>query len=118
MYKLIIAGGRGFHNYETLKEICDFTLQDKNEVQIISGTANGADKLGERYAQEKGYKLIKVPADWGKHGKSAGYKRNEEMAKIADGLIAFWDGKSKGTRHMINLAKKYNLQIKVQDYTL
>jgi hypothetical protein len=118
MYKLIIAGGRGFDNYKTLKEICDVILQEKNEVQIISGTAKGADKLGERYAQEKGYKLIKVPADWGNHGKSAGYKRNEEMAKIADGLIAFWDGKSKGTRHMINLAKKYNLQIKVQDYTL
>jgi len=118
MYKVIIAGGREFDNYETLSSVCDEFLKDKKDVQIISGTARGADSLGEKYAIERRYSLVKVPAKWDKYGKSAGYKRNEEMAQMADCLIAFWDGKSKGTGHMIKLSKKYNLKTKVVNYTL
>lgn len=54
-----------------------------------------------------------MPADWNKYGKSAGYKRNEQMAIYADACLAFWDGKSKGTKHMIGLAKRHNLRLKV-----
>ena len=57
-----------------------------------------------------------MPADWNKHGKSAGYRRNEEMAKVADACICFWDGVSKGTMHMINLAKEYGLETEVIEY--
>lgn len=114
--KVIIAGGRTFDNYELLKESCDRILARQPLIEIVSGTAGGADKLGERYANEKGYLIHEFPANWDKHGKSAGYIRNEEMAKFADGLIAFWDGKSKGTKHMIDLAKKYNLKVKVINY--
>ena len=67
----------------------------------------------KKYANERGYPIKQFPADWNKYGKSAGYKRNEEMAKYADALIAFWDGKSKGTKHMIDLAKRYGLKVKV-----
>ena len=111
--KIIIAGSRTFNNYELLCQNCDKALSLQTEIEIVSGTANGADKLGERYANEKGYKIKQFPADWEKYGKSAGYKRNEEMAKYADALIAFWDGKSKGAKHMIDLAKLYKLKIKV-----
>lgn len=88
-------------------------LQDKTgeEIVIISGHASGADTLGERYAQEKGFKIETYPADWDKYGKAAGPKRNEQMANIANALIAFWDRKSKGTKSMINLAKKKGLQV-------
>ena len=111
--KVIIAGGRTFNDYDLLCQNCDKALSLQTEIEIVSGTANGADKLGEKYAKEKGYPIKQFPADWDKYGKSAGYKRNEEMAKYADALIAFWDGKSKGTKHMIDLAKRYELKVKV-----
>lgn len=114
--KIIIAGGRDFKDYNKLCRSCDYMLQYIKNIEIVSGCANGADKLGEKYANEKGFTLHKFPANWDKYGKSAGYIRNEEMAKFSDVLISFWDGKSKGTEHMINLAKKYNLKIKVFNY--
>lgn len=114
--KVIIAGGRDFNNYDSLSEFCDKVLINQHDIEIVSGTANGADKLGERYANEKGYKIARFPANWDEHGKAAGFIRNEEMAKYADALIAFWDGISKGTSHMINLAKQYDLKIKIYRY--
>jgi len=91
-------------------------LQNQTDIEIVCGMTNGADLLGKRYGEEHRYPIKEFPPDWTK-GKSAGYIRNEEMAKYADALIAFWDGSSKGTKHMIDLAKKYNLKVKVQKYT-
>ena len=103
--KVIIAGSRLFKDYELLRQKCDQALLNKLDVEIVSGGCEGADKLGERYAVERGCSIKEMPADWKKHGKSAGPIRNEQMAKYADALIAFWDGKSKGTKNMIDLAK-------------
>jgi len=114
--KIIIAGGREYSNYEELKKICDYLLKDKKDIEIVSGNAKGADTLGEKYAVEKGYKISLFPADWDKYNKAAGYIRNKEMAEYADALIAFWDGKSKGTNHMINLAKEKGLVVRVHNY--
>ena len=117
MFKVIIAGSRDFNDYNLLKEKCNYQLQNiKDEIVIVSGTARGADQLGERYAKEKGYKIESHPANWDLHGKSAGYIRNEEMAKCSNALIAFWDGNSKGTKHMIDLAKKHGLKVCVVNY--
>lgn len=80
---------------------------------ILSGTAKGADKLGEVFAKAENVKLEQYPADWGKHGKSAGYKRNVEMAENADTLLVLWDGKSKGTKHMIDIAESKGLAVYV-----
>lgn len=116
MFRVIIAGTRTFNNYEKLKLDCNKLLSEKilnnEEIIIISGCANGADKLGEKYAKENGFKINKYPADWNL-GKQAGYLRNVEMADNADALIAFWDSKSKGTQHMIAIAKNRNLLIRV-----
>jgi len=114
--KVIIAGGRNFNNYELLCTKCDKYLSLQTEIEIVSGTANGADKLGEKYATERGYPIKQFTPDWAKHGKSAGYKRNGEMALYADALIAFWDSNSKGTGHMIDLAKSFGLKVKVVLY--
>ena len=118
MFKLIIAGGRDFNNYEFLNKICSYYLKNKsfNDIEIVSGCANGADKLGEKFAIENNIQIIKFPADWEKFGKSAGYVRNTQMADYADALIAFWNGKSKGTKHMIDIAKARNLIVKVINY--
>lgn len=114
--KVIIAGSRTFNNYEILLKACDFYLKKTTDIEIVSGGAKGADELGERYAEERGYLIKRFPADWNKHGKSAGYIRNGLMAHYSDALIAFWDGKSKGTKNMIEQAKKNNLNIKIFNY--
>ena len=115
--KLIIAGGREFNDYELLKEKLDnLLINNTDDVEIVSGKARGADSLGEKYAKEKGYPVKEFPAKWNEYGKRAGYLRNEEMALYATHCVCFWDGKSKGTKHMIDLAKKSNLNLRVVSY--
>lgn len=81
--------------------------------QIISGCASGVDKLGEEYATFMQIPIARYPANWNLYGKSAGFIRNKEMAENADALIAIWDGESKGTKHMIDIANKRGLKIYV-----
>jgi predicted Rossmann fold nucleotide-binding protein DprA/Smf involved in DNA uptake len=114
--KVIIAGGRDFSDYSLLKESCDQILSNLDNIEIVSGRAKGADSLGEEYALENGHNCKIFPADWDKYGKAAGYKRNSEMAEYAELLIAFWDGTSRGTEHMINIAEKKGLKIKIINY--
>lgn len=117
-YKVIIAGCRDFTDYELLKEQCDFYLQNqkKESIVIVSGHASGADALGERYARERGYELETYPADWKAHGRGAGPIRNAKMASVAHAVFAFWDGKSRGTKNMIDTATKRGLQVAVVRY--
>jgi len=117
--KIIIAGGREFNDLNLMTKKMDLFLSKSThmDIEIVSGKANGADSLGEEYAKLRKYKIAEFPADWDKFGKGAGFKRNTEMAEYADALIAFWDGNSRGTMHMINIAKKKGLQVKVVGYT-
>lgn len=134
---MIIAGTRDFKDYELLKKKVEETLDslkfknyiDLNDITIISGNASGADLLGEKYAEEKGYGLKIYPAKWhdldakpcvirrskhsgNKYNLLAGVNRNKEMATVAKKeeyysiLIAFWNGTSTGTFDMIKTAKK------------
>lgn len=112
--RTIIAGSRDFDDYELLKRTV--TSLGWNITQVVSGTARGADKLGEQWAHESGTDLIQFPADWDRYGKRAGPIRNEIMAENADACIIFWDGKSRGTANMISLAKKFKLQLVVIKY--
>jgi hypothetical protein len=118
-FKVIIAGSRGFSNYRLLREQCNKFLREKRKISniiIVSGHARGADTLGEKYAQDEGFDLEIYPAQWDKFGKRAGYRRNEQMAKVADALIAFWDGSSIGTKHMIDIMNEKNLSVRVVEY--
>jgi len=115
--KVIIAGSRNFIDYQKLKKECDQFLQVQKDIKIVSGCHyKGADKLGIQYANEKGFNLIKIPAEWNKFGKAAGPKRNKEMAIFSDALIAFWDGKSRGAKNMIQLAKQNGLMVQVVSF--
>jgi len=109
--RTIIAGSRDnvvyAHLLAALEEI------DWAPSVVISGTARGADTFGERWAGENDVPVERFPADWNTHGKSAGYIRNSEMAQKAEALVALWDGSSKGTMHMINLATKAGLKVHV-----
>ena len=124
--RVIIAGSRDFDDFPKLMNNCIDILfkitdqhSDLDKIRIVSGTARGADQLGEQYAKITGYEVSRFPADWDGLGKRAGYVRNAEMAKfaVADGscgvLIAFWDGKSRGTKHMIDLAEKNGLEVHI-----
>ncbi|WP_397445949.1 DUF2493 domain-containing protein [Polaribacter sp. R77954] len=112
--KVIIAGSRYFTDYQKLKRECDQFLQDQKNIEIVSGDHyKGADKLGIQYANEKGFKLITFSAEWNKFGKAAGPIRNNKMAIFSEVLIAFWDGRSRGTQNMIRLAKQKGLRVKV-----
>ncbi len=115
--RVVIAGCRDYNNYEEAKSYIDIYLaiiRKENSIIIVSGGASGADALGERYARENGFKVERYPADWKRYGRSAGPRRNEQMAQIADYVICFWDEKSRGTRSMIEYAKKYNKPFKVK----
>jgi predicted Rossmann fold nucleotide-binding protein DprA/Smf involved in DNA uptake len=116
MFRVIIAGGRDFCDYVKLVKYCDFYLKNKSGIEIVSGNANGADKLGEKYAIERNFSVKSFPADWTKFGKSAGFLRNKQMAEYSDALIAFWNGNSSGTKHMINLATEFGLMVRVVNY--
>ena len=118
-FKVVIAGSRGFSNYKLLKETCDKYLREKKKthnIVIISGHARGADSFGEKYASDEDLDLEIYPADWKKYGKSAGFMRNEQMADIADAVIAFWNGESHGTKHMIDIAEEKGLNVRVVNY--
>ena len=117
MFRVIIAGSRGFDNYDLLCAYADYKLSKiTDEIEIVSGWAKGADQLGERYAKERGYSLRIFPAEWDIYGKRAGYLRNVKMAEYADALLAFWDGKSVGTKNMINEAILRGLRIGIKMY--
>lgn len=114
MFRVIIAGSREFQDYAILKATMDKLLKNvRDEIVIISGTARGADALGERYARERNYAIHSFPAEWDRFGKAAGFVRNEEMAANADALVAFWDGQSRGTKHMIDIAKRNQLKVRI-----
>ena len=117
-FRVIIAGTRDFSDYQLLRDKCDAILSAKRQnsnIIIISGTARGADRLGERYARERGYEIRQFPADWLNDEKKAGPIRNAKMADNADALIAFWDGQSRGTKNMIETAKRKGLVIRTID---
>ena len=87
------------------------------KMYLVTGCSGvGKTTFSKKYAQEKGYEIHRFPADWDSFGKSAGYIRNEQMAQNADALVAFWDGQSRGTKHMIDLAHKYRLLVRVKKY--
>jgi hypothetical protein len=119
--RVIIAGGRYFNDYEMMKKRLDFFFSlvkddDLEGIEIVSGKAQGADTLGERYARENGYPIKEFYAQWGQYGRRAGFLRNQEMAEYATHCICFWDGESKGTKHMIDLAKSHGLGFRLVSY--
>lgn len=117
MFAVIISGDKNFKDYELLKEKCDRYLSNKikngEEIIIVSGGSNGSDKLGERYAEEKGYKLKQFKANWDKYGNRAGYLRNKNMTEFSNACIIFHDKEiDKGTKMLIRISREQKLLIR------
>ena len=126
--QMIIAGSRGLNDRALLDEyvwdahnmfVDEITEQFggipywASGLTVIEGGAKGIDRLAREWANRHQLPCRTYPADWKRYGKSAGYKRNEVMAQNAQALLAFWDGKSRGTQHMINIAMENWLPIRI-----
>ena len=116
--RVIVAGTKSFADYGLMKEKLDEYFKDGAEpVEIVSGHAEGADMLGERYAAERGLSCRVFPAEWQKYGRKAGVLRNSQMLDYASEsipeVVAFWNGTSSGTFDTIKKACKSGIPCKV-----
>ena len=115
-YRVIVAGSRTFLDYDLMCRELDnlFWISpefENRDIKIVSGMADGADTLAIRYADERKLTKILFPANWKQYHRIAGFLRNEDMLSIATHLVVFWDGKSSGTRHMIEIAKAKGIPV-------
>lgn len=125
--RLLIAGSRSFNDFELLWSFTKESIgimrkkYPDADLKIVSGSATGADSLGIRYAKMNIIPYKEFPAKWNLYGKSAGPIRNKEMLDyILEGipcLLAFWNGESRGTKYMIDIAEKAGVPITVVRYT-
>lgn len=112
--RTIIAGSRGITSYLSVEEAVN--ASGFQVTQVVCGMARGVDLLGKEYAEKNGLPVACFPAQWDAYGKRAGYLRNEEMARNAEALIAVWDGNSRGTKHMIDIAIRAGLSTYVHPH--
>jgi hypothetical protein len=102
--KVVIAGSRNIEDYQEL--LLAISSSPFLVTEVVSGHANGVDRMGERYALENNLALTLYPANWEEYGRKAGMIRNSKMADYADAAIVVWDGKSKGSKNMIDNMNK------------
>lgn len=105
---LAVVGSRGYSDYDEFKSVLD-KYQMKSFVS--GGCPSGADRLVEIYAKSKNIPITVIPAKWQEYGRAAGVIRNKDIVAMADGMIAFWDGSSPGTKSSIDLAKKKGIPV-------
>lgn len=115
LYRVIIAGSRSITDQDLIYQYINHLLKNikNDEIKIVTGLAKGVDTIGLNYGLENNYKTIGFPANWDKHKKSAGYMRNVLMSWYGTHLIAFWDGVSNDTKHMIDISMHNQLKIEI-----
>lgn len=118
MFVVIVVGSRSFNDLSLMYNKLDYYLQKQDKVLIVHGGANGADKCAAIYAKDRNIETKVFLPDWNKHGKKAGILRNIEMFEYASkfqnsGCVVFWDSESRGTKNDIELAKKYNVPLRI-----
>ncbi|MBQ8793099.1 MAG: DUF2493 domain-containing protein [Clostridia bacterium] len=107
----VVAGSRTYRNKRRVFEVLDQFAAAGLIDRVVSGCAAGPDSDAIEWAEMNGVPVDKHAADWDSYGNSAGFIRNAEMAAIGDILLAFWDGKSKGTKHMIDCMQRKNKKV-------
>lgn len=114
-HTVLVCGSRTCNNTKLVESKLDAILSNlgHHNCLILEGGALGADRLARIWAVKRGVETKVERADWAKHGKSAGFKRNKVMIDQASHVIAFWDGESRGTEHTIHLAKANNLPLRI-----
>ena len=114
--KVTVGGCRDYAEKEEIFRVLDEALApfSPKDTVILSGHCSGVDRVAERYAEERGLGLRIVPADWRRYGRGAGPVRNRQMVEESDLVIAFWDGRSKGTASLIAAAEKLGVPLRVE----
>jgi hypothetical protein len=107
---LAVVGSRG---YDNLPLVIAIVNRLKPSTVVVSGGARGVDWTAQAAAHCRGLQVKIFPPDWDRYGKSAGFKRNQQIVHLADGMVAFWDGQSRGTAHSIELARKKGIWLRV-----
>lgn len=102
--KIAMVGSRNFERYSKVAKYFIDNVQAGD--MIISGGAEGIDRTAENIARGANMSVCILLPDWNKYGKSAGARRNQQIVDMADKVVAFWDGKSKGTKITIDMARK------------
>ena len=114
MPKVIVAGSRDITDVQFVHDQLDNYFHDRlQDIEIVTGMARGPDRIAYGYANKHDLPKYEFYPDWNRHGNRAGFLRNVQMADFADELIAFWDGRSKGTRHMIQQAERSGLKVEI-----
>lgn len=115
MTVVAVVGSRSFASNLTLERVCKEICKDEfktNEItHFVSGGAVGPDSWGEEIADAFGVEKTIFYPDWEKYGRSAGFRRNEDIVKMADLVVAFWDGTPGGTRHDLDLCEKMGKEV-------
>lgn len=116
--RILICGGRDFNDYARCKTDVLRLAKGYSEVTFITGMARGADSLALKLYTEFECELDKYPADWDTFGKSAGFRRNQQMLDEGkpDVVLAYWDGKSRGTQHMIRISQERSINVHIEYY--
>jgi hypothetical protein len=119
--KLAVIGSRSITDrdpiFDKLDEYIEIAQNKGHELIIVSGGASGVDSIAAEFARSRGLILIDVLPAWndrrGNFVRSAGFKRNDIIWEVCDCGVAFWDGKSKGTAHSFDLAKRYKKRLSI-----
>lgn len=111
--KTIIAGSRTVTDPMVVEDA--IRKSGFHITEVVSGGCQGVDLIGEGWASENSLHVHRFPADWSTYGLSAGPRRNATMAEHADALIAVWDGVSRGTKNMIQEARKRGLKVYIHN---
>lgn len=107
--KILIAGGRDFTDKKVMHaKICELGVKGiiDPDCELICGMARGADMTAYELFRESDNVVHEYWADWDGLGKRAGFVRNHDMGEDCDVALIFWDGKSKGTGHMIDILQR------------
>lgn len=102
--RVAIVGSRDYPAPEAVRRFVADLAAKYPEAIVVSGAARGVDSIAASAARAHSLEVIEFPADWAGRGKRAGFERNVKIIEAADRVVAFWDGKSRGTRHSVDLA--------------
>lgn len=118
--RVLVCGSRTWTDFSAMQkvfvELCDASCEAREPLPVlIHGAARGADSMAEDLAKIHNWSILSFPANWERDGRSAGFKRNQQMLDEGkpDLVLAFWDGLSRGTENMISIARKAGIYVRV-----